>query len=87
MYSLVKHFVPKTSSGLKLALTKALSKSIHCSSAVLSSQYYPINDDVFGLTEDQKQVKLEFSICFAKFYTTFIFSSFAKPFLISFKKS
>ena len=29
---------------------------IHTSSSLNSSQFYPINDDVFGLNEDQKQV-------------------------------
>ncbi len=56
MYSLAKQIVPKANSGLKLVLTKALNKSVHCSAALQSSQYYPINDDVFGLNEDQKQV-------------------------------
>ena len=32
------------------------SKAIHTSNCLNSTQYYPINDDIFGLTNDQKEV-------------------------------
>jgi hypothetical protein len=38
---------------------------IHTSNKLNSTQYYPINDDVFGLNEEQKQV-----IFFYKSYFT-----------------
>ena len=38
----------------------------HTTTLLSSSQYYPINDSVFGLTEEQKEVKfyIFFSIYF-----------------------
>lgn len=48
----------KVSSVLRAASNKPLSTSLFHSSALLNgSQYYPINDDVFGLNEEQKQVR------------------------------
>lgn len=32
------------------------SKAFHTSNCLNSTQYYPINDDIFGLTNDQKEV-------------------------------
>lgn len=34
-----------------------IGRSFHASRPVNSTQYYPINDDVFNLTDEQKQVK------------------------------
>lgn len=31
--------------------------NIHSSASLASSKYYPINDDVFGLNEEQKQLR------------------------------
>ncbi len=50
----------KVSNILRSVGNKPLSGSLFHSSAKLNgSQYYPINDDVFGLTEEQKQVFLK----------------------------
>ncbi len=39
-----------------IKLNKNLISLIHTSNKLNSTQYYPINDDVFGLNEEQKQV-------------------------------
>lgn len=39
-----------------IKLNKSLISLIHTSNKLNSTQYYPINDDVFGLNEEQKQV-------------------------------
>ena len=58
-----KQKIPKMTSVLKLQnLTNKLGKFINFrssfhNSAKLSTKYYPINDDVFGLNDDQKEVK------------------------------
>jgi hypothetical protein len=41
-----------------IKLNKNLISLIHTSNKLNSTQYYPINDDVFGLNEEQKQVWL-----------------------------
>ncbi len=38
--------------------------SFHNTAKLNSTKYYPINDDVFGLNEDQKEVDLYISIRF-----------------------
>jgi hypothetical protein len=57
MYSVLRQVISKGNTGANLATFRALNKPIHSSSSLNGTQYYPINDDVFGLTEDQKQVR------------------------------
>ena len=64
-------------------LNKFSKNLFHTILNVNGTQYYPINDEVFGLNEDQKQVLffLNFvSIYFSSLYKNII--SFAKQFLI-----
>jgi hypothetical protein len=60
----IKQKIPKMNSVLKLQnLTNKLGKfinfrsSFHNSAKLNNTKYYPINDDVFGLNDDQKEVK------------------------------
>ncbi len=39
-------------------------RTFHNSIVAKTTQFYPINDDVFGLSEDQKQVKCSILINF-----------------------
>lgn len=52
MYSLIRPLIAKQQN-----ITKAVTSSFHCSSSLKSSKFYPINDDVFCLTEEQKQLR------------------------------
>ena len=53
----------------------------HTSLSVNGTQYYPINDEVFGLNEDQKQV-----IFFFKFYFKIFFKFKYKNIISSVKQ-
>ena len=57
----------KVSNVLRAVGNKPLNSSLFHSSAPLNgSQFYPINDDVFGLSEEQKQVNFLKIIIFKK---------------------
>ena len=45
------------------------SNKFHASAQKFSLQYYPINDDVFQLTEEQKQVIIYLSVFEFKYLT------------------
>jgi len=71
-------------------LNKFNKNLFHTSLSVNGTQYYPINDEVFGLNEDQKQVYMILLNHFLNskiIYFYFYFKSYVKLFLIFFKKN
>jgi hypothetical protein len=91
MYSLIRPIIAKPVLAKSIPSFKSVNNSFHCSS-LLKSKYYPINDDVFQLSEEQKQVKYTemnivlFLICKKPFNFIYI-HSLDKLFLISLKTS